>query len=281
MSRKARKGIEKHLVREFFETALRIPVRRLVGRQPPRPDVYCVLRTEGPRALVEVELVEYQIDAAAKGGSPGERLQTFWDSVQDSLRRRLTRRRIQVEVSVTLKNPSLIRQRDARALAAELVRFARGHNFSSPESDIVEQFPPRCPLLQQYVRQLRLTKVSYYSIGWRCSNASTAFVGLSTATLARLVRTKAEKGYTWAKNSERWLLICASGRAIVGHAGPRPFRHEWQNPDLKVACRASSFDKIYFWDRPGGWHKRLKYRAESNSVADAAFRSVRFRDRER
>src|SRR5688572_16534719 len=108
--RKRQKQFEKSLVRFFLEHVLGLSVRRLLGRKPPRPDTYCVVERNGESDILEIELIEYQVDAPIGhgGGSPGERLNSFWGKVQESLRRRLTRRPIEVEVRVTLKHPSAV-----------------------------------------------------------------------------------------------------------------------------------------------------------------------------
>lgn len=126
------------------------------------------------------------------------------------------------------------------------------------EDCIVKDLRPEFPLLAEFARTLVLTKVSYNSLYWTCTNASAAMVGLLPKRLAADVRKKSSKTYKWAENSEKWLLICAAGDSIVGTAGPLRADDGWQDEDLLAACRTSSFDRIYFWDRPHRWHKRLK-----------------------
>jgi hypothetical protein len=94
--RKRQKKVERLLVGEFLENALGVIVRRLLGRVPPRPDVYAVIEKLGRKSTIEVELTEYQVDtpSESKGGSPGARLNSYWQLVQQSLHRRLTKKDI-------------------------------------------------------------------------------------------------------------------------------------------------------------------------------------------
>src|SRR5439155_647316 len=124
---------------------------------------------------------EYQVDVPSgqNGGSPGVRLHSFWRKVQESVGRRLTKNPVEVEVSVTLKDRSRVKINDARDLAAELVRIARRFDLSASKAAALESFQPEFPLLAHYIRTLTLTKVSFYSSGWTCTDASVASVGLS------------------------------------------------------------------------------------------------------
>jgi hypothetical protein len=258
--RKLQKQVEKSQVRYFLENVLGLSVRRLLGRNPPRPDIYSVVERNGGTAILEIELVEYQVDTSSgqENGSPGERLNSFWRKVQDSLCRRMSKKPVKVDVRVTLKDASTVKNQKARGFAEELVRLAFGFDFSASDAASLTTFQPEFPLLAQYVRTLTLTKVSFCSIGWTCTDASVANVGVSPKHVASLVRNKGNKTYTWAKNAEKWLLVCASGRTIVGRAGAPPTPATWQDPGLKAACIASPFDRVHFCDLPGRWHKCLK-----------------------
>ena len=257
---KHQKLVEKSLVRTFFEKVLGQTVRRLLGRHPPRPDVYCVVERGGTTALVEVELVEYHVDTrfGIKGGSPGERLYDFCRRVQDSLRRRLSKKPIKVDVGYTLIDASAVNISEARAFADELVRLARGFDFSVSEVASIEGFQPEFPLLARYVQTMTLRKVNYFAVRWRCTDVSIGSVGASPKIVAALVQRKSKKKYKWAKNTEKWLLVCASGRTIVGHAGPPIAATALQDPDLLQVCQNSPFDRVYFTDLTRGWKVCLK-----------------------
>jgi hypothetical protein len=264
MMRSRQKQVEKFLVREFLEKNLGLNVIRLLGRNPGpnshRPDIYAAIEKNGGKVVLEIELTEYQVDTqfANAGGSPGERLNSFWREVQESLWRRLSKRPVEVEVLVTLNDPSKVKKVEARGFAEELVRLAREFDFSASRTVSLTAFQPRFPLLAQYVRKLSLKKVGFYSCAWTCTNASAAMVGVIPRHVANLVRKKGNKNYTWAEKAEKWLLLCASGRSIVGHAGPPPNPVAWQDPELQAACKASPFDRVFFWDRVRGWHESLK-----------------------
>jgi hypothetical protein len=123
---------------------------------------------------------------------------------------------------------------------------------------IVSDLQAEFPLLARCVETLTLRKVSYHGFHWTCTNASAAVVGLLPERVGDIVRRKGNKPYRWARNGEKWLLICASGESVVATAGPPPTPAEWADLDLQAACKASPFDRVYFWDRPHRWHKRLK-----------------------
>jgi hypothetical protein len=262
--RNRQKQVEKFLVREFLEKGLRLNVIRLLGRNPGpnsrRPDIYAVIEKDGGNTVLEIELTEYQVDTPSgkEGGSPGERLNSFWREVQESLWRRLSKGPVKVEVLVTLNDPSKVKKKEARGFAEELVRLARKFDLSASKDALFTAFQPKFPLLAQYVRKLILKKVSYYSFAWTCTNASAAMVGVLPKHVANLVQKKGNKTYTWAKKAEKWLLVCASGRAIVGHGGPPPNPVTWQDPELQAACKVSPFDRVFFWDRVRNWYQWLK-----------------------
>ena len=205
-------------------------------------------------------LQHLQVDTSEgwRGGSPGERLNSFWRKVIESLYRRLNKKRIKVEVSVTFKEPSRIKANDSGRFAEELVRLAREFEISKSESTSLTSFRPEFPLLCRHVPRLTLKKVNYYSFAWTCTNASAAMVGMNPKRVASLVRTKAKKNYKWANKADKWLLVCASGLSIVAHAGPVPPAATWQDSELQAACMASPFDQVFFWDRVRGWPKKLK-----------------------
>jgi hypothetical protein len=250
----------KSLVREFLEKVLGWTVCRLLGRHPPRPDIYAVIQKNGQKAILEIELVEYQVDTSTgeEGGSPGERLNSFWRKVQARLCRRLSKKPVKVEVRVTLKEPSKVKINDAGGFAEELVRLARGFVFPPWGTSTLTAFQPEFHLLARYIRTVTLKKVSYYTFAWTCADASAANVGISPRHVADLVRKKATKTYSWAKKAEKWLLICASGRSVVARAGSPPAPTVWRYPELQAACRNSPFDRVFFCDLPRRWYEVLK-----------------------
>jgi hypothetical protein len=262
--RKLQKEVEKFVAREFLEKVLGLKVLRLRGRNPSGnsqpPDVSAVIERDGAKATLEIELTKYQVDAPSgeAHGSPGERLNSFWRKVQESLRRRLSKKPVQVEVSVTLKDPAAIEQTDARGLAQELVQLARGFESSASPVAVVDTFPAEFPLLRRYIRTLSLKKVGFYSCYWTCSQVSAANVGLNPRIVANLVRKKTKKRYSWAKHSEKWLLVYASGQSVVSNVAAPPTPATWQDLELQAACIAAPFDHVYFCDLPRRWAKRLK-----------------------
>jgi hypothetical protein len=251
------KKVEKFIVRQFLENGLGLQVSRLLGRHPPRPDAQAVIECNGQKRIVEIEFVEYQVDGK-EGGSPGEKLQSFWRKVQESLYRRLRQNRIEVDVVVTLNEPSHVKNKDAQNFAGELVRFARNFSLSALNTVSVDSFDPEFPLLAAHAKRLILKKVRFYSFAWTCTNASAHMVGVSPKIVENLVRRKSNKTYNWSDRADKWLLVCASGRSIVAHAGPRPNPGSWDHPELRSSCKTSPFDRIFFYDLVRGWADSLK-----------------------
>jgi len=260
MRTRSKPDVEKLLANEFLRDALGISVTTLVSQSEPRPDVYASVEDNGRMLKLQIELTEYHIDASRrqKGGSPGMRSQRLWRAVQASLGRRLTRAPLNVDVHVRLKDPLKTSESIALPLAAELVEFARRFDFGLSTAAVATAFGAKFPLLREHVHRLRLTKVTFNSFHWTCANISAAAVGLLPDRVAELIESKNRKTYSWFPNAERWLLICASGSAIVGTAGPRPLGPTWRNVRIEAACTSSPFDRIYFWDRPHEWHEGLK-----------------------
>lgn len=257
--RKRSKAIEKFLMRSFLENGLKLTVRRLLGRKPPRPDGYALVERDGRNVVVEIELTEYQVDAEnrEKGGSPGVALSRVWRKVQESLYKRLVRSPVKVEARVTLKAP-YIGVRDVRKIAEELVRQAREHSRGRAKTADVTTFGLGFPTLARYVETLHLQKVTYFGFMWPCANASATHVGLLPDHVADLVEAKVTNDYRWSPLSERWLLVCASAASVFETAGPEPFPVEWEHARLECVSAASPFDRVFFWDRAHNWCRVLK-----------------------
>jgi hypothetical protein len=262
MNRKEQKkrAYEKFLIRDFLESGLNSSLRRLVSRAAPFPDAYAVIAKNAKAVRVQIELTKYHVNipSGSVGGSKGRRLQSFWNSVQASLRQRILPSSVKIDVRVTLKDSLVIPASDGCKFAAELFQFARDFRFPETEVATAQTFGASFPLLREYVQRLRLTKVNFKSFYWACSNAAAASVALLPTHVASLIEAKTARSYRWAKDAERWLLICASGDSIVETAGPRPPSQTWQDNGVREACASSPFERIYFWDRPHGWYRRLK-----------------------
>lgn len=257
---KNQKQVEKYIARQFLEKRLHLHLSRLLACNPPRPDAYAVINGAGYKRVVEIELVEYQVDApnGKKCGSPGERLYSFWREVQESLYRRLRKNPIKVDVSVTLEEPINIKQNTDRDFGEELVRLGRQFSRDTSNFASLDRFSPEFPVLATHVQKLTLKRVGYFSFAWTCTNASAHMVGISPSLIENLVRKKSKKAYKWSKNAEKWLLVCASGRSIVAHGGPRPDPAIWADPELQRICKTSLFDRVVFYDLIRDWHKDLK-----------------------
>jgi len=254
-----KRDVEKFLLRDFLARSLDATVIRVLARKDPRPDCYAVVVEDGTRSVIEAEITEYHCDTPnnGAGGSPGERLERQWRTVQDYLLPRLNRRPLKFDVNVSLLHPTKP-IRDTRRFATELLQFVRSARLTSDHrSDLIEQFPPGYPLLSRHISELRLRRSPFPNPLVVCDDASAAFIGLIPERVGQIIRGKSAKNYTWAKNALRVLLICASGNSIVGRAG-RPMPDEfWQHPQIRDALALRAFDRVYFWERISGWFKQL------------------------
>jgi hypothetical protein len=255
-----KKEHEKSCVRTFLERILGQCVLSLRGRAPPRPDISCVIERNGKRISLEVELVEYQVDARVAGcfGSAGERLNSFWQDVHARLRRRLSKNGPNRAVTVTLKRSTAIRGNDARGFAEELAHFVRALDSTVSATETITTFSQEFPLLSSHVQTLRIKKLDFNRQLWTCTNVSAGNVGVCPRIVSNLVSRKCCKKYQWSRKAEKWLLVCASGRSIVAHAGPAIFAERLRDPELLTVCRTSQFDRVYFTDLTRRWHLRLK-----------------------
>lgn len=252
-----KKRWEKFLIREFLEF-MGFAVSRLTASE--RPDARATVTKDGTRSRIGIEVTLYQVDAApgANGGSPGTQLDAFWREVQKSLRRRLVARRraLTLHVHVFLKKGQRALLSDARGLAAELVAFAQENAPRPKQSVCIATLPSRYPLLCQYMREVRITNTApAVGFRWVCADTSVASVGVQLNYVTQHVARKGNKcrNYRWGNVDERWLLICAAGTPIVSCAGPCPESVDWQDEELITVCKASGFDRIYFYERPWQW----------------------------
>jgi hypothetical protein len=198
-----------------------------------------------------------------EGGSPSKRASGLWDKVRAELLPRLEVLRLPVLLHVHLKEPIRLGTRHVRQLADELIRFAREacprdqHTRERHEAFSAAAYP----LLHEYVEWIYLFRFPDGTciIDWSCSNLAAACVGVVPSNINDRVVLKSGKTYAWRPGAERWLLLYASGDSVTSRGGPPPpDRSIWRDKDLRIACEASVFDRIVFWDRVRRWHEWLK-----------------------
>ena len=83
------------------------------------------------------------------------------------------------------------------------------------------------------------------------ATSTTGGIGLNLSNIRTTIRKKNEKAanYDWRFVDEKWLLIVAAcDNTLSEHAGP-PEEWKWNDSELRTLCRASPFDRIYFWER--------------------------------
>ncbi len=188
-----KKRTEKFIIREFLEF-MGFNIVRLWGTA--KPDARTMVTKDGNELRLGIELTKYQVDAppGAKGGSPGTRLHSFWSAVQDSLTRRLTRKKLPLtlHVHVFFKKGVQTRPKDASQLAGELVRFAQKNTPPPGEEQTFHNFPIPYPLIREYLREVSVEETAPWRPRiWNCGDSrSTVYVAGMQFNVRRLVQDK-------------------------------------------------------------------------------------------
>jgi len=246
-----------------------------------RPDAILHLLVNGVQKKIGIEHTGYLVDALHGDRSKGMRLYDLWQNVTESIGCRLSYspelRHVEGLVSfkkdVELPDECPQQLADfAEPLAAELIALAKVAALKEGErmmykrirkyerrTDWMAELPARYPLLADCVEAIRLYGRKHVVLTWRCSNASTAHVGLSRRHIAKIIEAKNVKSakYAWCDVDERWLLIAAPGDPVFKTADRHPEWFEWHCPEIKAACQATRFDHIYFWGGRYGWCKEI------------------------
>ena len=261
LGRRTKKEIELLLCREFFKL-LGYRVAQMRGGE--RPDIVVVAYAPGSSKPLRtgIELTDYAVDAPiGPGGSPGMKLDAWWEAVRTSICRRVAQiPDIQrIGGSVTLRPRVRPPLRAARPFAAELVRLAR----QTPVKDFVcisgRSLQTDYQLLRNCVQYVDLRVVPWCSrYNWHCPNASTSNVGVRLDILADIIRTKSAKAQAYDRTNADglWLLVSASAKTAVNSAGP-PDLVDWTDSRLIAACCQGVFDRIFFCDHRRGWCKPI------------------------
>jgi hypothetical protein len=264
MTRIAQKDEELFYLDEFLRGQLRFDVTDLTPAAKEPPDGSATISKPDRTTLrLDFEIAEYYLDDPREGasGSQSKRESGCWDKVRAALDPQLEVLRLPVDLSVQLKEPIILKKKHVAPFAAELIRFAQefcpkghvgrgGHEVFSAAS---------YPLLFDYVVRISLTGLDGMAvIGWHCSNLAAAWIGPVISHLRNHILLKSSKKYTWVPGAEKCLLIYASGGTVTSRGGPLPDPSIWNDKDLIAVCKASVFDRVYFWERVGKWHKRLK-----------------------
>jgi len=244
-----KKDKEKAIIRRFLEF-MDYQVIRLRGSE--RPDSHAVVRKNGKETKLGIELEKYYVDAwpNKKGGSPGARIDDFWNTVQDSLRRRIPRMKKKpiASIRVSLKRGYDVKTTDARPLAGELVKFAKANTPADHmQKQTIRSFDSsKYRLLHKCLQSINITNLGFTTDMWSCTQASTANVDVNIHSLTETVKKKNKKAgrYKWRKDEKRWFLVAATGWPIVSSGGPLPEAVEWSDENLVAVCNASPFDRI-------------------------------------
>jgi len=121
------------------------------------------------------------------------------------------------------------------------------------------------------IRLERIPGIDYFSRHhWRCLNISTGPIGLDLNCIRTVIENKTQKAtkYNWQLADEKWLLIATAGDYLSTHVG-EPKERDWNDPELRALCRASPFDRIYFWERIRRWYVLLQPEFQIVRTADA------------
>jgi hypothetical protein len=264
MTRVAQKTEELAFLGEFLRSQLKLNVTELKPAVREPPDCSAdITDADGTTLLLDFEIAEYYVDipGETKSGSPTKRASDFWSKVMTAVNPRFEDLGAPADIHVTLKNPAVLKNKHARPLAEELIRFgqelcpkvhlerARYEEFSADSH----------PLLHEHVESIVVTRLEGTVLYAYCSNLAAANIGVDPAFLGSQIRQKSGKQFTWTAGAEKCLLIYASGGTSTSRAGPYPRDPSvWSAQDLVAACQESVFDRVYFWERVRGWERRLK-----------------------
>jgi len=241
------------IIKEFLEKGLRLPLFWVTAQKPPQPDALVEI-ADG--RLFEIEHTDYQYDQQANGGSPGRKLAAFWEAVIKHICYRQKIRAVYAEASVRLKDHADLGTREVVPFADELFAFAEEYQPEQGRKEL------KCfagyPLLFKYAEEIAVWPTQGRTCCWSCSNVNCGSVAVVPKEIARAIKTKSGKLYTWADGAVKCLLIVASGASLSSSAGPHGTIAEWQSPELEDACRTAPFDRVYFWEGTHHWHHVLK-----------------------
>jgi len=266
---------EETYLRQFLQGEMGFQISRIEMMMPPRPDAWAGVIEKGHTRTLDIEITEYHVDESpnVQGGSPGVRRDRIWKKIQEHLLGSLQTSPLNLDVLVTLKG-EFVPDRDVQAFAQELEEVVRNASFradhlviytdlrqaamSSKAGQESASIPTKYVNLHRYLEKLRVWKVSYNALFWTCTNCSAANINVSPQLLVEIIKSKSSKKYDWREGAEKWLLIFASGHAIVARGAPFLDFVDWQNNDLQECCHSSQFERIFFWDCIGRWNKSIK-----------------------
>jgi|GEM_PF-3187919 len=268
---KQRKRQERWETRQFLE-CLGYQVTAI--RSSEKPDTIAYVIKDGVKQKIGIEHTSYVVDAVHGQPSMGMRYHNVWQRIQASINHRLSHlpelEHTAGWVLFMRGNPPA--EECVRDLAGEIIALAREFPLAPGEQKTFQgsqrceprrppgiAMPTHYPLLCQYIEQVRLQGTECSVRLWPCLNTSSSCVGLSTKHVVEIIKAYNSKStkYVWGNVDERWLLIAAPGYPVFKTAGPHPEWFEWDCLEIKAACRAPGFDRIYFWDRMYCWHKEI------------------------
>ena len=258
---KRQKRMERWETRRFLES---LGYRVTALRSGEKPDTIAYVSKNGVKQKIGIEHTGYYVDATPKAGSIAMDLYNLWTLIEKGIRRRVSHL---PELKHTTglvrfkKKGSRPCSSHASQIANELVSLALDCPVAPNEERVISCFPNRYPSLSTYLSEVTLHGTGAVTVNvwpWDCMNARGSCVGLDAGKVAAIINKKNAKSakYTWGNVDERWLLIAAPGYPAVKSAGPDPQYMGWKSAELKAACRAAGFDRIFFWEN-GLWCKEI------------------------
>jgi len=173
-----------------------------------------------------------------------------------------------------MKHNQFLPDRDAQPFAEELLTLVRETSFRANQLTIYtdqretemwsragiesKTVPIKYQLVHHHVEKLHMWKVSYCHPLWTCTNCAAANINVDPILLGELIKRKYLKSYEWREGAEKWLLIYASGHAVVARGAPIPDFVDWKSEQLQKCCRESPFERIFFWECIRQWTVRMK-----------------------
>ncbi len=254
--RQKQEDVEKFYLDHFLQTMKIKPERIERGEDP--PDFYVVYGSK----RIAIEVTEYHSMRKCPGDHAWRAVEEAWRSIRNLF----TKEREQypklddVHGFLSFRELQMPPANKYSQFVTELLKFGISrYNTLTEERSMFDSFPSNYPLLNKYLKKIKLQKVNCY-MTW--DRDSAAFVGTSENELEKCVSKKL-KNPRPQQISENWLLI-VGGTAMSQQIGLTPCKIFNDFARLNSRLEKSPFDKIFFfqyvWERVLCWSQNKQWK---------------------
>lgn len=225
------------------------------GEDP--PDFYMVYGSK----RIAIEVTEYHSMRKGPGGHAWRAVEEAWRSIRDLFTKERERypKLDDVHGLLSFRELKMPPANKYGQFVTELLKFGISrYNTLTEERSMFDSFPSNYPLLNKYLKKIKLQKVNCY-MTW--DRDSAAYIGIGEKELEKCVSKKLKKPHP-QQISENWLLI-VSGTAMSQQIGLIPCKKFNGFTQLNSRLEKSSFDKIFFyqymWKRVLCWSQNKQW----------------------